>query len=131
MADVARLQERARLQEEFASHLEASTLSVQELLKYAAVRVDRVKERTARAERDKEDAYLECKSSAAQLGRTLGLLHEQCRQLNAALCPDRPQLMCQMPLDELQNVRKKVESDLKLLIVKQFQKVRIWVDLIT
>ncbi|XP_059478464.1 uncharacterized protein LOC132198433 [Neocloeon triangulifer] len=122
MDDCHRSFRQIEAQENVLQKMQNIHMRLQETAKKAKQQLDDAKLHSEKAEHEMDKAYLDCKNSVSSLGQNLQTLHQQCLDLSGALCPKEPQLLCQMPLDELCQSRKTVESNLKLLIVKQFQK---------
>jgi uncharacterized protein YoxC len=123
MDNLDSLRHQLKVAENFSSNAQNVSSSLQNLVRRTKQRLDATKTLVERSEQEKEEAYLICKNAVSELGSSLSLLHQQCQTLNASTCPKNPKLLCQMPLDGLQADRKAFENDLKLLIIKQFQKV--------
>lgn len=123
MADLETLRRQAQIQETYEAHLQSSSANLLELVKKAKHGLDSTKAQADVAEQEKEQAYLDAKAAVSELGSNLSQLQQQCQKLSTSLCPTKPQLICQMPLNDLKASRRAVESDLKLFIVKQFHKV--------
>jgi DNA repair exonuclease SbcCD ATPase subunit len=126
MADLETLRRQAQIQETYEADLQTSSANLLELVKKSKHGLDSTKVQADAAEQEKEQAYLDAKAAVSELGSNLRQLQQQCQKLSASLCPSKPQLICQMPLNDLKASRRAVESDLKLFIVKQFHKVRFF-----
>jgi DNA repair exonuclease SbcCD ATPase subunit len=123
MADLETLRRQAQIQETYEAHLLNSSANLLELVKKSKQKLDSTKAQADAAEQEKEQAHLDAKAAVSELGSNLSQLQQQCQKLSTSLCPTKPQLICQMPLNDLKASRRAVESNLKLFIVKQFHKV--------
>ncbi|XP_065338668.1 uncharacterized protein LOC135938717 [Cloeon dipterum] len=122
MEPVEILNRKVQIQEKYLTRLQSIHNNVQETSKAAKLELDASRERSERSEQELQETYFECKLAVSKLGHHLNSLHQQCSQLNNSLCSKDAQLLCRLPLEELRGSRNAVENDLKLFIMKQFQK---------
>lgn len=123
MADLETLRRQVQIHETYEAHLQSFNANLLEQVKNAKYGLDSTKAQSEVAEKEKEQAYLDAKAAVSELGSNLSQLQQQCQKMSESLSPTKPQLICQMPLNELKASRRAVEGNLKLFIVKQFHKV--------